>query len=165
MIPIRNKVESRCTPAKTFSPERWKVESVSNQVIKTLKLSPLPPGERLIYAPNWQEYVKRKMLNNSYVEGDKVQVPTLSTAVGYKVMEISPQGATQVTEETNVVVLQDSVEDGECKNLIQPNNISISPITFPIRCPFCEHTSIVQVQMDGKAVFYVHKFLETPPHG
>lgn len=138
---------------------------MSNQVINTLKLSPLPAGERLIYGPNWQEYVKQKMMNNSYVVGDQVQVPTLGTSVGYKVMEISPQGATQVTAETNVMVLQDSVEEGECKNLVQPNSISISPMTFPIKCPFCEHTSIVQVQMDGKAVFYVRKFLETPPHG
>jgi hypothetical protein len=137
---------------------------VSNQIIKTIKLSPLPAGERLVYDPNWQQYVKQKTLNNSFVEGDKVQIPTLGPSVGYKVMEIVPKGATQVTEDTNVIVLQDSVEEGECKNLVQPNNISISPLTFPIKCPFCEHTSIVQVQMDGKATFYVHKFLETPPH-
>jgi hypothetical protein len=134
-------------------------------VVKTLKLSPLPPGERLIYGPKWQEYVKQKMLNNSYILGDKVSVPTVGSSVGYKVMEISPEGASTVTEETNVMVLQDSVEEGECKNLVQPNNISISPMTFPVKCPFCEHTSIVQVQMDGKATFYVFKFLETPPHG
>lgn len=138
---------------------------MSNQVINIIKLSPLPPGERVIYGPHWQEYVKQKMLNNSYMLGDQVQIPTLGASIGYKVMEISPHGATQVTDETNVVPLQDSVEDGECKNLLQPNNISMSPTTFPVKCPFCEHTSIVQVQLDGKAVFQVFKFLETPPHG
>lgn len=138
---------------------------MSNQVIKTLKLSPLPPGERLIYGSHWQDYVKQKMLNNSYVLGDKVSMPTQGHSVSYKVMEIIPEGTSTVTEATNVIVLQDSVEEGVCKNLVQPNSISISPMTFPIKCPFCEHTSIVQVQLDGKATFYVFKFLETPPHG
>lgn len=140
-------------------------ENPSSQSIKTIKLSPLPAGERLLYDHRWPAYVKEKMLNVSYVEGDPVQVPTLGSSIGYKVMEIFPKGATQVTEETNVVVLQDSLEDGECKNMVQPNNISISPMTFPIKCPFCEHVSIVQVQMDGKAEFHVFKFIETPPHG
>jgi hypothetical protein len=144
---------------------RTMAESMSSQAIKTIKLSPLPPGERLLYDHGWPSYVKEKMLNVSYVEGDKVQIPTLGSSIGYKVMEILPRGATQVAEETNVVVLQDSTEDGECKNLVQPNNISISPMTFPIKCPFCEHTSIVQVQMDGKAMFHVLKFIETPTHG
>jgi hypothetical protein len=144
---------------------RIMVETVSSQAIKTIKLSPMPPGERLLYDHKWPLYVKEKMLNVSYVEGDSVQIPTLGSSIGYKVMEILPRGATQVTGETNVVVLQDSMEDGECKNLVQPNNISISPMTFPIKCPFCEHTSIVQVQMDGKATFNVFKFIETPPHG
>jgi hypothetical protein len=105
------------------------------------------------------------MLNNSYVLGDKVSMPTQGHSVSYKVMEIIPEGTSTVTEATNVIVLQDSVEESVCKNLVQPNSISISPMTFPIKCPFCEHTSIVQVQLDGKATFYVFKFLEMPPHG
>lgn len=141
------------------------MEAAPDQVIKTLKLSPLPAGERLIYGPKWQEYVKQKVLNSSYVLGDKVSVPTVGSSVTYKVMEISPEGASKVTEETNVIALQDSVEEGECKNLIQPNSIAISPMTFPIRCPFCDHTSIIQVQMDAKATFFAFKFLEAPPGG
>jgi len=103
--------------AKVSIGDKVKVKKVSTQEAKKVVIAPvIEEGNRLKYGEDIDSYVKKRLLKRPVLSGDAIVVPGIALmggSVPFMVISTNPMDAVIITKDTEVVVKEEPVSEGE----------------------------------------------------
>ena len=89
------------------------VKVAKAQSVKEAKKVLFAPKQAVRFSPEFQDYVKRRIINMPITKGDNIVVPVFGQPLFLQAIKVTPTGITQVTEQTTVSIQEEPTKETE----------------------------------------------------